>query len=586
VSFFKQLFFFFFIVTFSTLSYSQSTPSDLIKTQSTIEDDAVITDISFEGLDNVQEKTVLDALTVKKNSKMTEFTLEIAKKNIENLGLFSEVTGRIESNKRKNNIVFKVKENKKINNILIEGNSYVSTEELMPLIQSQENTIYNINQVRKDIQAIEAYYKKNNYDFAKVFKLKVPNDTNESLIFYISEGIIDTITITGNLKTRDYVVLRELTIEPGEPLSVKKNIESIKRIRNTGFFTDVLPDIQPSKKNDHSYTLTLILNERETMGNLGFGGGYSPTYGFSLNSDLYWNNILGTGQLIMVRGNLGIKNSSYASGNRYQIKYHNPWMWNDRKSLTLRTWLTDMNTSLINPFSNSTNFSNIIRKGTDISIGIPLTYSTEIHHTASFETVEDPTYNLSYRIMSYKARLSYDTRDYRMNPRKGVLHYIDIEKSIRFTQREIEFTRVNLLFNKYIPFLKKNTVKLTADMGVLYGADILEEMRKYGTEFYRIGGPYSVRGYDEFYPFASGNYKSILSTEFRYLFNADLTGFIFVDTGYASTRAKSVLNYKNYKIGKGVGINFLVPGLGPIRITFGIDDRGTSRIQFISNNTF
>lgn len=551
----------------------------------------LITNINIVGLKSVSKEEFINSLLTRANEPYNPTKTERDEKNIQSLGYFKSVqTTTVKDKKGNVSVTFKLVENPKVGNIQFVGAKLFSKEALLEKISSKENTIHNINTTRKDIKAIEEKYKNEGYSQAKVYRILTPEKDGDSLEYYIAEGIIESITITGNRKTRDYVIVREFDTLPGHVLNDKVFRDDLRRIYNLGYFLDVNPNIRPSNTTVNAYDIEVELKEKETSGSFSIGGGYSPSSGFSLMSDLYWDNIMGTGQMILLKGNfaLGGKSgsNSYARNNNYQFKYYNPWMWDKRKSFTFRTWLTEGNFNSFNPIVNDLSLRNEKRQGFDVAIGIPKNYNLELTHRGKFEDIQLKGNSAnSYRIFSYTFGVNYDTRDYKDNPREGDYHSFSIEQGLKPFPSGLEFTQTDITLRKFIPTFKKQTIALKAQLGYFYSPEI-NNVDKIRAQYYYVGGSYSVRGYNDLDPFAYGIVQSIGSIEYRHIFTQAFTGYLFVDVGTASLYESDIFRSHKYRLGKGVGIKFTVPGLGPIRLDFGIDDLGTSRIHFNIGHAF
>ena len=103
------------------------------------------------------------------------------------------------------------------------------------------------------------------------------------------------------------------------------------------------------------------------------------------------------------------------------------------------------------------------------------------------------------------------------------------------------------------------------------------------TEYYFVGGPNTVRGYEE-YPdsFGYGKHQLVGNLEYRLLLNEVFQLLFFLDAGWSNSLGDNVLSGK---VGKGVGFRINSP-LGPIRIDFGIDENGSMRTHFNIGNVF
>ena len=546
-----------------------------------------ISSITIEGNKNISTEKIKQELTFQTGDEFANYKLNRNVKNIQKMGYFSKVDGIHYEDTKGVHISFSVKENPILEEVIITGNTLYTTEELLADSLSETGEIYNIQHTRKDIKLIEKKYHENGYVYAKVYRIANPDKNSNALTFYLGEGVIESITITGNHKTQSYVIERELDFEEGAIINQETLKKNIRRIYNLGYFKNVNPKLLPGSTTT-SHKIVLDIDERESTGSFSVGGGFSPTTGFSLFSDLNWDNVNGTGQLLMLKGSFGLGGDSQSRQNTYQFKYHNPWAWDKRRSFTFRTWLTEGRS--FSPLGNSSDFIQQIRRGLDVEFGIPHSYELRSSHKLKYESVtlpEDEDDNIkaeNYSIYSYTYGLGHDTRDYRLNPRKGHYHSGSIEQAFKFRKTAIDFTKLHLTLRQFIPTFKKQTIALRTQFRYLRSPEVSRE-RVFRTEYYYVGGSTTVRGYDDLNPFGIGNKSVVSNLEYRFLFTDNFQTILFIDAGQASLNS-DVLNLSTYKIGKGVGLRLNVPPLGPIRLDLGITETGESRVHFNIGHTF
>jgi len=547
------------------------------KTQKIAENLAVIKAIIIQGNKNVSVNTILKGVSVKPNSMYSAITKKIIVDQIRSSGYFETVSSQIKKYNNDVTVIITVKEHPIITSVNIIGNKIVDSNLLYDLISSKPNKVFNLSDLRHDIKVINNYYKDNGYSKGKIYRILNPKKSGGALIFYISEGIISSLALTGNIKTRDYVILRELDIVPGDAINddvIKKNL---RRVFNLNYFTNVYPSFTPTDINNE-YELQLHLEEKETSGSFSFGGGYSPTAGFNIFSDLYWDNLFGTGQSILLKFSRGIGSINNQSNNKlmYQLRYHNPWMWDKRKSFTFRTWHTSGNSAAFIPTQlsaggGSFGLRNELRRGIDVAIGIPKTYDFRIFHRLKYELIYLGSDLLDYyELYTYKMTMSYDTRDVFFNPQSGYYIMGSIENSFKMKKYALPFTQFELSLKKFIPTFKKQVLALRADYGYTYSQEMQANKNKFGAQLYYIGGFNAVRGWTEYgADNLNGNKKAIYSVEYRFLFTKVFQFVLFADIGYVSYSTNEFLSFKNYLTGRGFGLRFNVPQIGPIRFDFG-----------------
>ena len=462
-------------------------------------------------------------------------------------------------------------ENPVLQQIKFIGNESINAEDLTSNLTSKVDELFNYNKTREDISKIEAKYKDEGFILSKVNKVDLPTLSNPTLTFFIQESEINAISVTGNTKTKDYVILRELDLEKGQKINEIELRKNLGRVYNLNYFSEVIPDLQPSISTKNVYDLIISVEEKSTD-SVNFGGGWGQRSGGFLYSDLNINNFLGTGQLIALRGQWGNDLQTY------QFKYHNPWMFGKRKSFTYRAWNTRGNFGFNNTVS--TGYRPETRYGMDAAVGLPHSYELRSNHKVKIEDVYISNSSVSneenYSIQSYAYSMSYDTRDVSFNPLNGRYYLATIENGFKLKANSLLFTKYDVQLSHFFQTFEKQTIATRLILGRINGN--IEE-----TEYYYIGGPNTVRGYVE-YPnsFGFGKSQLLANVEYRFLISDMFQFLFFVDAGWASNLGDDITTGK---IGKGFGIRINSP-LGPIRIDLGIDELGERRTHLNIGHVF
>ncbi len=547
----------------------------------------LINSINIKGNDFVDTDEIKYELTIRKGDKYNKLKLNRNIRRIKQLGMFKTVDHKVKNTKDGKIIDIFLEEFPLVTDIIFQGNDFFTDDYLREIIKSKPDSPYNLTSIKKDIFNIEKIYKDAGLFNAKIYNVVGPKEQSSPMTFFIAEGLIEDIIITGNIKTQDYVILREMDIRPGDPIRDITLQKNIRKIFNLQYFEEVNPEIYPGDKS-HQYILKLNLKERETSGSFALGGGYSPNVGFNLFSDLYWDNVLGTGRMVMLKGNFGIANSDGENKNStYQFRYTDPWAFGERRSLSLRAWLTQGSISSYSPLTSNFSYRNEYRTGFDALTSIPHSYDFRSSHRIKFESVELMDINYLYQIYSYELGLLYDRRNLAINTTAGSFYQFSVEKSFTIDSTSINFTQYDITYKKFFPTFEKQTIATRLKLGFLdaVGFDNADVMT---AQQYYVGGSRTVRGYPDNDPFARGNKQVIASVEYRFIINTSLFFYFFADAGYASYfkndegtwEAKDYRNFSHYKVGKGIGVNVTIPGLGPLKLDYGIDENNSGKVQF------
>jgi outer membrane protein insertion porin family len=117
------------------------------------------------------------------------------------------------------------------------------------------------------------------------------------LVFDAAEGqrnFVERIDITGNTRTQDRVIRREMRLAEGDAFNAAQVTRSRQRIRDLGYFNpDVTINPVPGSQPDR-VVLNTAVTEKAT-GELSLGGGYSTDAGALADIGLRERNLLGTG---------------------------------------------------------------------------------------------------------------------------------------------------------------------------------------------------------------------------------------------------------------------------------------------------
>ena len=513
-----------------------------------------ITAVEVQGAHLIKDQTVIDASLSQVGEDVNPAKIELDLKAIYNLGFFSDVKNQLVPYQGGTKIVFIVKENPQITDVIFTGNSAIPTQELLSIVKTRIGQVLSFQNIQSDIGTLNDYYQQKGYSFAKV--VDVSNDPVTGVVTYkILEGEIEAVNFVGNDSTQDYVIRREINTKPGTVFNRLELEKDLRRVFNLGFFSEVTPDIQPGSAPGK---VIMILNIKETRTNtFNFGGGFGEKEGWFGFIDASMNNLLGTGQGIMVRGQSGSQMSTY------QFRYTNPWFWPDklgaRTSLSLRRWYTIGQDIYQNNQNEVTN-------GWSVSIGKTYKDYYNTTYTLGSERV-DP-----YGGSSFEAYLSdtigvsfaYDTRDVWMNPSKGVLYNLAFKEGLKHADSgNTGFFKTSLDGNVFYPLTKEErspqVLALHMGLGMGFGDVPFSEL-------FWAGGPNTIRGYGPS-DYRTGNRRFIGNIEYRLTFSDTFQGVFFFDYGDAWNAG--FIETQRFISGWGPGVRMNTP-LGPIRLDYGV----------------
>ncbi|HSC70460.1 MAG TPA: outer membrane protein assembly factor BamA, partial [Candidatus Methylomirabilis sp.] len=230
---------------------------------------------------------------------------------------------QLDTERKKLRILIRVDEGSqyRIRELTVKGNSLFSEAEIRGLIRSQVGGIFSREMLQRDLVAITDRYAERGYLFADVAPVSdiQPADHLVSLALEITEGrqaFVNRIEITGNVRTRDKVIRREIRLVEGDVFNSRLLQESRQNVTKLGFFEDVKLDTKRAVAEDR-VDITVDVKEKPT-GAFSIGGGFSSVDGFIGVASITQNNLFGYGKRFSVAGQYG------ENANRLNVVYTDP----------------------------------------------------------------------------------------------------------------------------------------------------------------------------------------------------------------------------------------------------------------------
>ncbi|WP_437399050.1 BamA/OMP85 family outer membrane protein [Flagellimonas lutimaris] len=227
------------------------------------------------------------------------------------------------------------------------GNSVYSDRVLSQVLGIKKGDTYNGVLLKErvaddsdpDAEDLTNLYQNNGYLFSSINPVEVSavNDTIDFEIRIIEgkETFLDHVTVSGNDKTNDHVIYREIRTRPGQKYSKSNIVRTIRELGQLGFFDaeQIVPDIQNPNPNagtvDVNYSLVESGSSQiELQGGFG-GGGFIGTLGLSFsnfslknifNKEAYKPVPMGDGQTFALRL------QASRTFRVYSLNFSEPWL--------------------------------------------------------------------------------------------------------------------------------------------------------------------------------------------------------------------------------------------------------------------
>lgn len=543
-----------------------------------------VTGINITGNETVQTDNILSVLKLKAGDSFSAETIKEDMSAIYALDAFYDVQANFIEVPEGINVTYSVIEKKPINSIHFSGNTQVTTDQLKTLVADLQGKPVDSEALNTKSKAIEQYYQDQGYILAKVSDIAMNESGN--ITFSINEGLIESIIVKGNDKTKTTVILRELNFKTQEPFNSKIAKRSMQKIYNLGFFEDVNIKLNPGKA-PNAVDVEITVVEKKT-GTFSIGGGYSASDGLAAELGLGDSNFKGTGNNVNVSFSHSL---SGITGTSWSLNFTNPYIDDKKTSFSASVFNTvgeysDYGLNGDNTTLRSTYYRR--SRGFNLTLGRPqgdyiknyitltkrkdsyLEYvSGPVNYLATDENAD--TYNAIYNtdylnnnfgdVHSITLAKVYDTRDNVFAPTEGRRFSLTSEFAGRALGGEFDFNKYILDSRQYFKVGSKQVLALRVTAGSATGS--LPDASKFS-----VGGIDTLRGYedDEF----KGQKMFTATAEYRYPIVKKVQGVFFSDAGNAWDGSYKLSNL-NYSVGTGLRID---TPLGAIRLDYGYGKEG------------
>lgn len=573
------------------------------------EDDYEYDEDSFTPIQYVSNVQVVGANAVSPEFIISKFNLhagdvykpesvQAGLKSLYQLGFFTDRMKAIPVENKDGSITIKiiVEENLPVTNVTIEGNSAVSTEELMQYMIPLIGQPQNIGKINEAIEGINDCYNSKGYILARVSAIS--DDPDGTINVNIVEGEINKIMIAGNKKTKEYVIARNIMTEPGTVYNDNIIKKDLVRLYSTQAFKNVDRSIEPCEDDPNKFNVTINVEEQRTA-TISLGGGLDSHTGAFGSVGVSDNNFRGVNQRLAINGLVGsgiimsdstIKDHMNLQG---ELSFFEPYFLNADNSFMSKLFYRSLGSYQV-PLAVEERF------GIEATIGHKIKSNEHLSSTLSFglekvnvmegdrNTISD-MYAVKGLDIAQRARqlegglffnispgVVYDTRDSALNPRNGVLATARYDESFCLDGFNKTNGKLAGMVKRFIPIAKFSSLSFTARAGgKIHGDDMPEVMA------YRLGGPYTIRGYKvngvgTGDAFVMGSVE--LATPVLFLdrlkanFFKNLRLTFFVDAGkiFRPYITDTLYDRPMQAITAGVGLKLYIPGVGPLSVDYGI----------------
>lgn len=489
----------------------------------------------------------------------------------------------------------------------VQGDLIAERDELLQALTMKSGDLFVRARLGTDILALQQRYRDAGFAYANITPLTNihPKERTIDIALDVTKGkkvYIERIEIRGNTRTRDKVIRREFRVAEGDQYSGSKIRSSQQRVTALGYFESVDIATRPGS-GPESIILEFVVKEKPT-GTFQVGAGLSTGEGLLITAQIAHDNLFGRGQ----SGSFSWQFSRRR--NIFSLNFTEPYFLDSRWTFAFGAH---------NTTADYLDFFRVSRGGSLTwgyqlidRLRLFLTYTLEDIRVSSDSGGAPLGFFNSGVTSSAKLTMSYDTRDNRLFPTRGMYHTLSAEHAPGWGGPNFsQFSRLSATARYFHPLLLGAVFRVKGELGYITGADFP------GSERYYLGGVFSLRGYPlrdisptvvfpqcpaadcPTAPFRIGGDKQALfnlEIEFPLVDQIGFRGVVFYDLGnaYASNERWFEDRQHDLPLGMfhsvGFGVRWFSP-IGPLRFEWGIpltprpEDKKI-RFEFMVGNVF
>ncbi|UBF27385.1 BamA/TamA family outer membrane protein [Kovacikia minuta CCNUW1] len=592
----------------------------------------LVAEVLVSGVEGTYQEEVYRAIRTQPGRTTTRSQLQEDINAIFATGYFSNVQAVPEDTPLGVRVTFVVQLNPVLKSVQIEGKKVLPDQVVQDAFSDQYGNVLNLVQLQDGIKKVNKWYQDNGYVLAQV--VDAPKVSPDGVVtLEVAEGVVENIQVRfvnkegddkdakGNPirgKTRPFIVTREFELKPGDVFNRATVERDLQRVYGLGIFDDVKLSLNPGE-DPRKVVVVANVVEKNT-GSIAAGAGISSASGLFGTVSYQQQNIGGNNQKLGAEVQIGERELLF------DLSFTDPWIGGDpfRTSYTVNLFRRQTISLIFDGGPDEVRLANgdrprVVRTGGGISFSRPLngnpyrrsewaaSVGLQYQHVQLTDAdgndvrVDELGNNLSFSgegdddLFSLQFGVVRDQRDDPLRPTRGSLLRIGTEQWLPLGSGSILGNRLRAGYSYYIPaqFIqftpgcrKKNPTGADCPQTIafnLQGGTVLGDLPPY--EAFALGGSNSVRGYDEGDLAAARSF--IQGTiEYRFPIFSIISGAVFFDAatdfgtqGDVPGNPGGVRGKPGSGFGYGIGVRVQSP-LGPIRIDYGINDEGDSRIHF------
>jgi len=488
-----------------------------------------------------------------------------------------------------------------VSDVKLAGEMLIPEAEARKLIKLKAGEVFSRTRLTESTKAMGDRLGNDGYAFANVNA--VPELDREqrrvAFTFFVDPGrrvYVRRVNITGNNRTRDEVIRREMRQLEGGWYNADSINKSKQRVDRLGYFNDVAVETPSVAGTTDQVDLNVSVVEKPT-GNILLGAGFGSSEGLILSGGITQQNVFGSGN------HLGIQLNTSKVNTVYSLSFTQPYWTVDGVSRGF-----DLYHRVIDPSAFDSGQYKTTTLGGQVRLGVPITDLDVISLALGYEKTSISTFvDSPLRIVDYVATFgednttvlatigwARDSRDSVIYPTSGSLQRANVESGL--PGGTLQYYKVGYQHQRYFPIMRAFTLFVNADIGFANG--LSGKPLPFFRNYY-AGGVSTVRGFrsstigpkDLNGDPIGGSKKLVLSTELLFPFpglqnDKSVRVGAFIDAGMIGQS----YDFGDIRASAGLSVLWVSP-LGPLKLSAGLPFKKDStdrleRFQFTFGQQF
>jgi len=508
-----------------------------------------ICEVGFEGNQKIETDFILKLTKIIPESTATIPQIRSDLEGIYACGYFADVYASLQNmNPEEHSLCFYLKENPPLKGIIFQNNTIYPDSILYKLTNLQPAEILNHKLLQRILDSTIAFYHQDGYSLAHIEEVNY-DSASANLNVRINEGMVSRIDLSGNRRTRNWMVLRDFPQKTGKPFNSRQVSSGISNIYNSGLFEKVNFSTHPT--ND-GMLLRLKVKEKK-FSIVRIGAHYNDEYqteGFLQFIDA---NVFGIGNRITTHLQYGERKQIY------RVNFKADRIFKTYLTYKLNIFYQRDRRKLFEEHQRIGEFSQQ-RLGANFSLGqhISRLGIISVESRAEKVKIKDGIFEEIHQVRSLVIRSLVDTFDKYPFPHEGKYHHLYVELAGDILGGDLVYRKAFTSLESYFPLHRRVNFHPKVAIGVSDGSVPISEK-------------FTLGGCDNFYGLFReeliGDKMFVGSLGLRFRFFRRLYWTLRYDMGEVWSRLESI-KLKNLKHGLGSSLALDTP-VGPLEFAYG-----------------